>query len=669
MRGSERPPVRLTAGIIAGAALILALAGCTDTQLQGDSDTAIVIQADGTATGDNGIGIDTVTADGTTKDGTTGEDVVEEVFVPQEGGFLWPCTTQADCNSGWCIATPQGKRCTKTCQDECPAGWACRQLVQGDPVFICQPRWLHICDPCRTTEDCRSSASDDGHFCLDWGESGKFCGGECNSDGQCPPNYGCQDVPVGGGQIQPQCVPLSGTCECSPLAVDLQLETTCAIVNAHGLCTGNRQCTANGLTPCDATAPIGELCNGLDDNCDGATDNLPPDYQCATQNQNGTCLGNGVCIGGVEVCDAPPPQPEDCDGKDNNCDGVADEGFQNTDGDGKADCVDEDDDNDGVPDTSDNCPLVENADQLDSDGDTVGDACDPDDDNDGVPDVEDCAPLDAAIHAGALEACDGIDNDCNGMTDDNLCNDGNSCTIDSCNADGSCANEPDNTQLCDDGSVCTQADKCDNGVCVGLNPINCDDFDDCSQDACDPIVGCTHAPQNGVDCEDGSPCTENDSCVNGSCKPGNLIDCTHGNPCVFSTCNAQVGCSPPQYVNNVACTNPGAGTCATGSCQAGQCVLTPLDGAACNINGGECPIGVCGGGQCSPKPGVQCQTEVDLDPFGFCSEDVIGSCTGTGECLPSASDIPTCPCAGTSCSSVCTCLCGFPVCLDFLFTK
>ena len=47
-----------------------------------------------------------------------------------------------------------------------------------------------------------------------------------------------------------------------------------------------------------------------------------------------------------------------------------------------------DDDNDGVPDTTDNCPLTFNPDQLDADGDGAGDFCDvcpsdPDDDADG----------------------------------------------------------------------------------------------------------------------------------------------------------------------------------------------------------------------------------------------------------------------------------------------
>lgn len=51
-----------------------------------------------------------------------------------------------------------------------------------------------------------------------------------------------------------------------------------------------------------------------------------------------------------------------------------------------------DTDADGVPDSTDNCPFVMNANQANFDGDALGDVCDPDDDNDGVLDGDDQCP-------------------------------------------------------------------------------------------------------------------------------------------------------------------------------------------------------------------------------------------------------------------------------------
>ena len=54
----------------------------------------------------------------------------------------------------------------------------------------------------------------------------------------------------------------------------------------------------------------------------------------------------------------------------------------NTDLDGLGDACDPDDDNDGVLDTADNCPVDSNPGQADLDADGLGDVCDADDDGD-----------------------------------------------------------------------------------------------------------------------------------------------------------------------------------------------------------------------------------------------------------------------------------------------
>ncbi|MCU7844026.1 MAG: hypothetical protein KZQ93_09325 [Candidatus Thiodiazotropha sp. (ex Monitilora ramsayi)] len=71
-----------------------------------------------------------------------------------------------------------------------------------------------------------------------------------------------------------------------------------------------------------------------------------------------------------------------------------------TDGDGTADHVDADDDNDGVDDVNDAFPL-DSTETIDSDGDGIGNNADTDDDNDGVADSTDFAPLNPLCHSVA----------------------------------------------------------------------------------------------------------------------------------------------------------------------------------------------------------------------------------------------------------------------------
>ncbi|HPS31649.1 MAG TPA: thrombospondin type 3 repeat-containing protein, partial [bacterium] len=75
-----------------------------------------------------------------------------------------------------------------------------------------------------------------------------------------------------------------------------------------------------------------------------------------------------------------------------------------------------DDDEDGINDMIDNCPLDYNPDQLDTDEDKTGNVCDDDDENDGVPDIDDNCPLidnpDQKDWNGGLgDACQDYDGD------------------------------------------------------------------------------------------------------------------------------------------------------------------------------------------------------------------------------------------------------------------
>ena len=80
-----------------------------------------------------------------------------------------------------------------------------------------------------------------------------------------------------------------------------------------------------------------------------------------------------------------------------------------------------DTDLDGIADEEDNCPEIENPEQINSDEDEFGNACDEDDDNDGLSDNEETTCGSDLLNAeSTCEICDDIDNDLDGEIDEKL---------------------------------------------------------------------------------------------------------------------------------------------------------------------------------------------------------------------------------------------------------
>ena len=353
-------------------------------------------------------------------DGLLPVELIDLVSGPEPGETGYPCETGADCNEGFCIQTGDGMQCTLVCEEECPFGWHCVQHTPSlpDQIFICVPTMLELCRPCMTNADCMANGADAGQTCVEYGGGESYCGAKCDSEEVCPLGFTCMEVEDVTGAAVSQCVLEEGECACSNLATDAGASTGCSVDNVWGVCHGTRLCLADELTECDAAVPAQEVCNDVDDNCDGKADEDLSGGDCLDTNEYGTCAGMQVCEGGVLTCQGDKAAPEICDGLDNDCDTEVDEGFPDTDGDGDADCLETDVDGDGVLNDKDNCEQVFNPGQGDADLDTVGDACDPDDDNDQVADEDDCAPKDNQAYPGAEEVCDGKDNDCDLVADD-----------------------------------------------------------------------------------------------------------------------------------------------------------------------------------------------------------------------------------------------------------
>ena len=189
--------------------------------------------------------------------------------------------------------------------------------------FACAPVEDRLCLPCASDAACGAP----GDLCID-GPSGAFCAHSCEPGSvhgtSCPSGYVC--TPTVGGN---QCLPASNDCTCSP--DDQGALRACVAENIFGTCIGTEACGATGWSECTAKPAAPEVCNGQDDDCDGTADvgAEAPVAPCAKTTPAGTCVGSWVC-GGAEgwACVAQVPQLEVCNGQDDDCDGAADETFK-----------------------------------------------------------------------------------------------------------------------------------------------------------------------------------------------------------------------------------------------------------------------------------------------------------------------------------------------------
>jgi hypothetical protein len=220
------------------------------------------------------------------------DDEIDEDYRDDAGRFT------SDKHCGSCAVAcdevfPSARDAACVLEDDVPI---CR-LVSCRPGFhlagegACIPDETSLCLPCEADEDC--AARMPGALCLE-SEHGRRCGQPCGLESPCPAPFACDATLA-------QCLPAGALCACSD--VETTFEVACLVPGkaAGQACAGVRTCGPMGLSDCVITAQ--EICNGVDDDCDG-------EYDEDFRNRDGVYVGPLHCGGCGMPCAPPGPNYE-----------------------------------------------------------------------------------------------------------------------------------------------------------------------------------------------------------------------------------------------------------------------------------------------------------------------------------------------------------------------
>jgi hypothetical protein len=428
---------------------------------------------------------------------------------------------------------------------------------------------------------------------------------------------------------------------CPPSVISLE-----TIPDNVGECQrGWHLCVAGGWTPDNScTGAVGrspEICDNKDNDCDGSTD------EDLSKPCNSAC-GQGVklCVAGNwGECSVTEAGIEECDGKDNDCDGLTDEDLGGEPcGSGEGVCTP------GINRCINGAWVCEGGTKF---GDEICDGLDNDCDgviDDGLglgnrcgTDVGECkAGQEQCIRAKwvcvgevgpSKEVCDCKDNDCDGLTDEategSLCP-GESVCLD-CQCVLPCAQSAEFKDMCpsDKAAYHPTENQC---YCVGeacqANQCATQTATSSGETKCEPNsskVGvcvcknnkCTF-PCDGVTCASGLVCDPHDgvckenSCAIFGCETGERCDpvlrACESDPCATVACAQDQGCREGQCVKSCASVSCGNDQrCVDGVCQKDACSkVTCSSQEACNQATGKCQTNACLTVKC--QEGLVCDT-------------------------------------------------------------
>ena len=453
----------------------------------------------------------------------------------------------------------------------------------------------------------------------------------------------------------------------------------CSLGTGACAAQGTMVCASGGAgAVCDAqlNPPTAEFCNGIDDNCDGAVDNVPDTgtmdvTNCGgcgiacepNANQEASCQVSAsgdigcdyACSAGYIDLDGSPLNgceyactaggSEVCDGSDNDCDGQVDENTLESFYTGPAGTLGVGDCRSGIKaceagqlviTQAEVVPGEELCDGRDNDCDgqsddgfALGAICDGADSDLCQNGVQVCSADRTGVVCSAESAsdlrdvCDGADNDCDSSTTDGF---HDAQLGASCDAGNTSFCSP-GSLVCQSGSLmCSDADRAPLNHCGKCDAMECECPCDLSSGGCD-------TDGSGFICECDLDCTGPDAGC--ACDLGPGCDAYDGdNECTCDPeCSGQVGCSC-DITADICDAKAGGWVCGCDTACEAMC--------ACDLTAGACDV---------DAAGVACFCDTDCGDPGSCFCDDLDPTT----CAVDA-DGNGCPC-DPECGAVFDCNC------------